>query len=318
MTEQQTERTRVVVDDVIIPGPVPLAATVRLPVGLRVPGPALVLTGPFTGVKEQVTGTYADALAAEGFVTLAFDHRNFGASGGSPRQHEDSAGKLEDLRYATSYLAARDEVDADRLGSVGVCLGGGYALRHAAFDPRIKAVAMVAAAFNSPQAMRDGMGAQHYRDLMATFADVEQSEFESGEVDLIPVVSADGGDVAMPGREPFEYYGTTRGQADGWHNQVTRLSIRSLLTLDAALGADFLAATPGLVVHGRVDDYCSPDAAQAIFERLTGPKDLVWLDTSSHIDLYDDPDLVGQAVAAVRDWLVRHLLAQAPSAPAVT
>ena len=79
-----------------------------------------------------------------------FDHRGFGASGGEPRQHEDAAGKLEDLRSATSALAAHPAVDAARLGCVGVCLGGGYALRHSAFDPRIRAVAFVAAAFNDP------------------------------------------------------------------------------------------------------------------------------------------------------------------------
>ena len=93
------------------------------------------------GVKEQVTGHYADLLAERGFVTLAFDHRNFGASGGTVRQHEDSAGKLADLRAATSFLAAHEAVDATRVGCVGICLGGGYALRHSAFDPRIKALA---------------------------------------------------------------------------------------------------------------------------------------------------------------------------------
>jgi len=63
--------------------------------------PAVVLTGPFTGVKEQVVGTYADALARAGFATLAFDHRNYGESGGAIRRHEDAAGRLTDLRTDT-------------------------------------------------------------------------------------------------------------------------------------------------------------------------------------------------------------------------
>src|SRR4051794_34394666 len=92
-------------------------------------GPAaLTRTGPLSGVKDQVVGTYAQALSAEGFVTLAFDHRNFGDSEGDPRQHEDSAGKLADLRDAVGYLASRPKVDADRIAVVGVCLGGGYAV----------------------------------------------------------------------------------------------------------------------------------------------------------------------------------------------
>ena len=70
--------------------------------------PGVVLTGPFTGVKEQVVGTYAERLTDRGFATLAFDHRGFGSSEGLPRQHEDSAGKLQDLLDATSFLAAAE------------------------------------------------------------------------------------------------------------------------------------------------------------------------------------------------------------------
>jgi uncharacterized protein len=115
---------------------------------LRVAGPgapAVVLTGPFTGVKEQVTGTYARLLGDRGVTTLAFDHRGFGESGGR-RAHEDSQGKLSDLRAAVSLLAADPSVDAARIGAVGVCLGGGYAVRAAAADPRIRAVAVYDAA----------------------------------------------------------------------------------------------------------------------------------------------------------------------------
>ena len=121
--------------------------------------PALTLTGPLSGVKDQVVGTYAERLAEEGFVTLAFDHRNFGDSEGEPRQHEDSAGKLADLRDAVGYLASRPEVDADRIAVVGVCLGGGYAVRAGAFDPRVRAIAGVGGAYNSPHRLRERLGA---------------------------------------------------------------------------------------------------------------------------------------------------------------
>ena len=111
--------------------------------GRRQPG--IVLTGPFTGVKEQVAGTYASLLAGAGFATLAFDHRGFGESGGRPG-HEDSQGKLADLRAAVGFLAGQAEVDEARIGLVGICLGGGYAVRAAAADPRVKAVAVIAGA----------------------------------------------------------------------------------------------------------------------------------------------------------------------------
>jgi fermentation-respiration switch protein FrsA (DUF1100 family) len=289
-------------------GDITLAGVLRAPHGGSGPWPGLVLTGPFTGVKEQVVGRYAAALTSAGFVSLAFDHRNFGASGGRVRQHEDSAGKLEDLRHATSYLAAHGAVDEARLGCVGICLGGGYALKHSAFDPRIRALAAVAAAFNDPRAMRDGMGAAGYRGAMASFAEVEQRQFATGEIEYIHAVSDDPAvEAAMSGAEPFEYYGTSRSTSPGWVNQVTRLSIRELLTFDAAMGADFLGGTPALIVHGRRDDFCSPAAAEAIHERLPGSKELVWLDTTNHIDLYDQAAFVDPAVDHVVRWMTEHL-----------
>jgi len=274
--------------------------------GAQVPG--VVLTGPFTGVKEQVVSVYARRLADAGLATLVFDHRNFGASGGEPRQHEDSAGKLEDLRGATSALARQPSVDAGRLGCVGVCLGGGYALRHSAFDPRIRAVAFVAAAFNDPRAMREGMGDAGYRDQMRAFAAAEQRQFDTGEIEYLPAVDGDGGEAAMPGREPWDYYGTERSAAPGWTNRVTRLSIRELLTFDAAIGADFLAGTPALFIHGRRDGFCSPEAAEGVYRRAqTADKDFLWLDTTNHIDLYDNPAYVDPASARLSGWLAERL-----------
>jgi uncharacterized protein len=288
-------------------GGVTLAGHLRVPSDVGASAPGLVFTGPFTGVKEQVTGHYAALLAERGFVTLAFDHRNFGASDGAVRQHEDSAGKLADLRAATSFLAGHEAVDAERVGCVGICLGGGYALRHSAFDPRVKALAVVAAAFNDPRVMRANIGGDGYRATMKTFAAVAAREDAGGEVEYLPAVSPDGGEAAMPGREPWEYYGTSRSAGGAWENRVTRLSIRELLTADLAIGADFIAPTPMLIVHGRTDDFCSPAGAQDAYDRITGPKELMWLDTTNHIDLYDEPQYVEPAVARVAAWMDEYL-----------
>jgi uncharacterized protein len=228
--------------------------------------PGVVLTGPFTGVKEQVVGHYAERLTAAGFATLVFDHRGFGDSEGDPRQHEDSAGKLQDLLDATSFLAAAEGVDADRLGCVGICLGGGYAVRHAAFDPGIRALVTIAGGYNDPRAMRQAMGADAYTAQMRASTELLQRQYETGNVEYMPAVAPEGQPAAMGGQEPYDYYGTRRGLAGGWENRVTRLSIRSLLTFDAAGAADFLDATPLCVIHGRKDDYCSPRGAQALYE----------------------------------------------------
>jgi uncharacterized protein len=260
--------------------------------------PGVVLTGPFTGVKEQVVGTYASLFAMAGFVTLAFDHRGFGESGGR-RWHEDSQGKLADLRAAVSVLAGRAEVDAARIGMVGICLGGGYAVRAAAADPRVKTVAAIAGGYNSPVLMVQAMGAGPYRSALAAALD-RYDEY-------LPAVAPDGGEAAMGGDEPYAYYGTARSFSPHWRNEVTRGSLHSLMTFDALNAAELLAATPLLIIHGKADAYCSPELAQAFYERKPGEKEILWLNTDQHIDLYDSEPYVRQAVQAAAGFLHRRL-----------
>ncbi len=297
MTEQQ--RVEWQVDGIELVG------LLHLPVGHDHAGasraglPAVVLTGPFTGVKEQVVGTYAAGLAAAGFAALAFDHRGFGESGGR-RQHEDPAGKLSDLRSAVGLLSEHPAVDPERVGLLGVCLGGGYAVRAAAFDPRVRAVAGVAGGYNSPAAFAAGMGTGAYRTALAGF-------LAAGADERMPAVSPDGGAAAMGGREPWEYYGTDRSASPHWVNAVTVASLYELMTLDTLSAADLLELTPLLVVHGTVDDYCTPAAAQALYDRAAGRKELRWVETTNHIDLYDEPVHLDQAMTALTGFYRREL-----------
>jgi fermentation-respiration switch protein FrsA (DUF1100 family) len=281
-----------------------LVGDLRAPAGLR--RPALVLTGPFTGTRDQVTGSYAARLADVGFVTLAFDHRSFGDSQGLPRQNEDPQGKLRDLRAAVSFLRGHRSVDPGSIAAVGICLGGGYALKFAAFDPRVKAFAGIAGAYNAPQAMRAGMGPDGYQAALAAFTDVLERQDQGGEVEYLPAVSLDG-EAAMPGEEPYSYYGTSRGSSATWRNSVTRASVRELITVDNMIGADFLGPKPGLIVHGVQDAYCFPDGAREAHKRMTGPKRIVWLDCGRHVDLYDNDHHVDAAVEATAEFLDEHL-----------
>ena len=272
------------------------------------PHPAVVFTGPLSGVKEQVTGHYAHLLAEAGYVTLSFDHRNFGASQGEPRQHEDTAGKLNDLTDAVSFLTTRPEVAPDRIAACGICLGGGYALRFAGFDPRVRAVACVAGGYNDPDVMRQGMGAEGYRAQLASFAEMAQRQYQTGEVVYFNAVDAgDGKPTIMGGTEPAAYYLSERSASPGWKNQLTALTVRSLITADLACGADFLSPTPLLMIHGRIDEYLSPEGAQATFDRAGEPKEFVWLDATQHIELYDVPEFVEPAVEHIVNWFGKYV-----------
>ena len=254
-------------------------------------------------MRDQVTGLYAERLAERGYVTLAFDHRNWGESGGEPRCHEDPQGKLHDLRAAVSLLRSRPEVDGDRIGAVGICLGGGYALKFAAFDPRVKVFAGIAGAYNNPYSMRSGMD---YDAVLGSYTEVLERQDQGGPVEYLPAV-AEEGEAAMPGRRARSPTTAPRAAPRDWANQVTRASVLELITMDNLMGADFLSPKPALIVHGVMDRFCSPEGAEEAFKRLDEPKRLVWLDAKRHIDLYDREPYVTQAVDATAEFLSQHL-----------
>ena len=114
---------------------VPLQATGKLP--------AIAVSGPFGAVKEQSSGLYAQHLAEAGFVTIAFDPSFTGESGGVPRYSSSMDINTEDFCAAVDYLSCREDIDAERIGILGICGWGGIALNAAALDPRIKATVSI-------------------------------------------------------------------------------------------------------------------------------------------------------------------------------
>lgn len=101
--------------------------------------PAIAVSGPFGAVKEQSSGLYAQTLAERGFLTIAFDPSFTGESGGQPRSVASPDINTEDFSAAVDYLATRPDVDAERIGIIGICGWGGFAINAAANDTRIKA-----------------------------------------------------------------------------------------------------------------------------------------------------------------------------------
>jgi uncharacterized protein len=267
------------------------------------PGPAVLIAGPSPQVKEQVPDIYAARVAAAGFRALTIDYRNFGASGGEPRLREDPAGKLADLRAAISFLSARPDIDSDRIAIIGVCAGAGYALKAAAFDPRICAFVGIAGFYPSPAVLRQTMGELEYRQALREAISVLERQDRGGPTEYLPHVAPDGGTAVMTGGEVFDYYGTARGQAANYRNQLTADTGYTVLTLDLASGADLLGPTPALIVHGEKDAYCTPEQARAVYNRIDSPKKIVWLPTDTHIGFYDQDTYITPAVAATIDFL---------------
>jgi fermentation-respiration switch protein FrsA (DUF1100 family) len=269
--------------------------------------PALVSAGPMTGVKEQVVGLWSERLAEQGFITLAFDHRHFGESEGWPRQHEDPAKKVEDLKNAVSFLATLPEVEPIRIGAFGISMGGGYVLQLGAFDRRVKAVACIAAGLNIGDTFAGMLGRQAFVDFLRNLNASRQTHYESGEVQYIPAVATGNKPAAMGGDEPFEYYGTSRAWSPFWFNRYTTESVENLIAYNAVPFAHHISPTPLLVIHGKNDKYCLPKFAQDVYDQAGEPREIVWVDAPNHIDLYDVDTYVTPAIEKTAAFFHRYL-----------
>lgn len=275
-----------------------LAGDLYVPQGTPGPFAALAVCGPFGAVKEQASGLYAQELAERGFLCLAFDPSFTGESGGEPRYVASPDINTEDFQAAVDYLSARDDVDSEKIGLVGICGWGGMALNAAAIDTRIKATAAMTMydmtrvtakgyfdaedSEEARHAKRVAMNAQRTEDYKnGTYARA------GGVVDPLP---EDAPDFV---RDYYAYYKTPRGyherslnSNEGWN--VT--SALSFLNMPILQYSDEIRSAV-LVVHGERAHSCyfSRDA----FAKLRGEnKELMIIPSAVHTDLYDRKDII--------------------------
>jgi uncharacterized protein len=259
------------------------------------PAGVVIAVGPLTSVKEQAAGTYAQAMAERGHAALAFDYRYFGESDGEPRQFENPEANIEDIRNAATALLADDRLTDLPLFGLGVCFGAGPMARAVAGDPRFRAFAGVAGVYTDNAKTKARMGAA-YQAVIDRGRAAERQWRVTGEAETIPAVAPDGGDVAMPLREAYEFYGTPRGQVPNYVNGYAVQSLAYSLPFDAH-GAAEVIDVPVLIVHS--ERALAPDLAHAFYSAVQSPKRELWLDSKGQIDFYDDPRLFNPAADAL-------------------
>jgi uncharacterized protein len=255
----------------------------------------VVAVGPLTSVKEQAAGTYAQAMAERGYAALAFDYRYFGESGGRPRQFENPEANIADIRNAAMALLADGRLIDLPLFGLGVCFGAGPMVRSVAQDPRFRGFAGVAGVYTDSAETRAAMGAG-YQAAIDRGRAAERKWRETGEAETIPAVGPEGGDVAMPLREAYEFYGTPRGQVPNYVNGYAVQSSAYTVPFDARGAADAIEV-PLLIVHS--EQALAPGLARAFYAAVNAPKQQLWLRSQGQIDFYDDPKLVTAATDAV-------------------
>lgn len=276
--------------------------------------PALVLATPGSSVKEQIGSHYARRLAAKGWIALTFDPAYQGQSEGTPRDLEDPAARIEDLRCAVDFLVTQPFVDAERLGVLGICAGGGYAISAALIEKRLRAVGVVVPV-NIGRARRGYALAQDalVSTLQAVGAQRTQEARGGAErrdpwIPDTPEQARAAGFTDRDLLEAVDFYRTARGHSPHSTNRMYFNSTALLMGFDAFHLVDPLLTQPLQVVVGsRKGNTGSYDDGRWLVDNTPGESDLLVIDGAGHYELYDRPEYVDPAVERLAAFYARTL-----------
>lgn len=265
--------------------------------------PAIAVSGPFGAVKEQCSGLYAQTMAERGFLTIAFDPSYTGESGGLPRYMASPDINTEDFMAAVDFLCVQDNVDADKIGIIGICGWGGLAINAAALDTRIKAT-VASTMYDMTRVNANGYFDSEDSEE-ARFAKkqamntLRTEEYRKGEY------SRAGGCVPLPVPDdaPFfvkdysEYYKgrcyheRSLNSNEGWNS----IGCQSFMNQPILKYSNEIRSAV-LIIHGEKAHsyYFGKDAYEAMIKnsKYSANKALLTIPDAVHTDLYDNLDVI--------------------------
>jgi fermentation-respiration switch protein FrsA (DUF1100 family) len=270
--------------------------------------PTVVITPQGTGVKEQTAGLYAEKLSQKGFITLAFDPRGFGESGGHPLL-VDLSRQIEDVRSSIDFISTLEQVDQNNIFNLGICAGSGISAYETAFDPRIKGQVMVSPAIRSDEEsviplpmdvayIISGFAKAYYAitgsDLAISPVVQELAEEEAEEATV------------GTGMGAFYYLPGMPGDVPNWRNSLSMISIVSAVEwMDFFEPANHFDSTPLFMVYGA--KAYSKDSAVKFYDMTKGLKDRLILEGAGHFDIYWMPEYVEPAVEGITNFINENL-----------
>ena len=270
-----------------------LAADLYSPKGLALDGsaekaPAVVVGPPYSGVKEQGPGVYANALAHAGFVALAFDPSFNGYSGGEPRHVSSPDVFTEDFHAGVDYLGTRGFVDRERIGLVGICGSGAFALSAAQVDPRVRAV--VTASMVDISSNYQMLTDEQRRARLADVAEQRYIDF----LNPAPTLNQRTGlELDFEGDPVASEFGTFYARSRGYHhNSIAQFAVAddmAFLDFQELNHLDWIEC-PILLVAG--EKAMSRGLTEGVFAAASEPKEMVIVPDANHVDLYDDVDKI--------------------------
>ncbi|ERH64751.1 alpha/beta hydrolase [Serratia marcescens] len=295
-----------------------IAAHIQLPPGFDESKryPTVVSVHPFGSCKEQTSGNvYGKALAEQGYVVIAYDASFQGESGGVPRWIEDPTQRVEDISRVIDYAVTLPYVDAERIGVLGICGGGGYAVNATLTEKRIKAVVSITGV-NIGRLFREGFSGYDPLGALNAMAAQRTREARGGELqvnELLPASPQEATAHGLTERDIFEatdYYKTARGQQPGGATRMLFSHAQKTLAWDAFAFTEVLLTQPVMVVVGeKVGAFGAYRDGMEVYGRATASahRELVSLADFSHYELYDKPEAVRAAMDKVLPFLAAHL-----------
>ncbi len=262
--------------------------------------PAVVVAHPNGGIKEQTAGLYGQRLAEAGYITLVADASYQGGSGGEPRHTDKPQYRTEDIHGMADFITKYAGVDADRLGVLGICGGGGYTLKAVESDKRFKAVATLSM-FNSGEVRRNGFQNSQLNTIQERLqqaTEARSQEVAGGKIIYAGVASITDEEIAKTStdlyREGYEYYYRTHAHPNSTF-LYTMSSLMDLMTWDATDGIELIDQPLLMMAGSKADTKYMTDEA---FSKASNAKnkELFLIDGATHIETYWKPQYVKQAV----------------------
>lgn len=258
---------------------------------------AIAVSGPYGAVKEQVSGRYAQTLAEYGFLTIAFDPSYYGESGGTPRNLTSPEISTEDFSAAVDYLSVRKDVDAQRIGILGICGWGGFALNAAANDPRIKAT-VTSTMYDMSRVNANGyfdkMTVDDRYELRKKLSEQRTEDYLAGNYERDGgVVNPVPEDAPLFVKQYHDYYKTERGyhrRSPNSNDGINKTATLAFINMPILSYIEEIRSAV-LLVHGEQahSRYFSEDA----FKRLKGEnKEILIIPGANHTDLYDNENVI--------------------------
>ncbi|MCI0921977.1 alpha/beta hydrolase [Sphingobacterium rhinopitheci] len=268
--------------------------------------PAIVIAHPNGGVKEQVSGLYAQDLANNGYITIVADASYQGASAGQPRNVDKPANRIADIQGMADFIMLYPGVDAERIALLGICGGGGYALKVAQGDKRFKAIATLSM-FNSGRVRRNGFldaDTATIQTRLAMASEAKAKEVKEGVIQYMGTADPTDEEIAkIPTdlyREGYTYYYRNYAHPNSTF-RYTASSLVDLMTFDANTNMELINQPLLMIAGSRAD---TKYMTEEVFPNAVNArsKELFILDGASHIDTYWRQEYVREAIDKLVDF----------------